>query len=81
MEAINREFRFNLRAWLMNLSVKKRQDAIQAIILKSGQSIHTLRRIMYMRPDDNTYVRQETKQAICSVLNKSLQELENEPKP
>lgn len=71
------DYRFNLRAWLMNLPVRKRLELFDSIILQSGQSKHTIRRIMYMKPGDTTYVRAETKNVICTVLGKNLSDLEN----
>lgn len=81
MELQQHDYRFNLRAWLMNLPVKKRLDLLDAIIKQSGQSLHTIRRIMYMKPDDTTYVRPETKAVICNVLGKNLSDLENLQQP
>jgi hypothetical protein len=79
MKLHQRDYRFNLRTWLMNLPVKKRLLFFDAIIRQSGQSKHTIRRIMYMKPDDTTYVRAETKHVICQVLNKNPADLENVP--
>jgi len=79
MESHQYEYRFNLRAWLMNLPVKKRLELFNAIIQQSGQSKHTIRRIMYMKLCDATYVRAETKNVICEVLGKNLADLENVP--
>lgn len=70
-------YRFNLKTWVMNLPLKKRNAIISNILRESGQSRHTLKRIMYMRSDDNTYVRLETKVAICKAFGKTLEELEN----
>jgi len=72
-------YRYNLRAWLMNLPLKKRSEIINRIVRLSGQSRHTLKRIMYMKRDDITYVRAETKAVICQVFQKTQTELENVP--
>lgn len=77
MELHTNLYRFNLRAWLMNLPIRKRSMVIENILRQSGQSRHTLRRIMYMRPDNTAYVRLETKVAICQAFGRTLEELEN----
>ncbi|MBN9482146.1 MAG: hypothetical protein BGO70_16375 [Bacteroidetes bacterium 43-93] len=79
MESLH--YRFNLRAWLMNLPLKKRSAIMDSIIEQSGQSRHTIKRIMYSKVNDTTYVRAETKEVICRIFQKSLQELENAPNP
>ena len=79
MEQQEHDYRFNLKAWLMKLPLKKRSVLMDRIINESGQSCHTIKRIKYMKPDDATYVRAETKEVICRVFQKSLQELENVP--
>lgn len=80
MDTQQYHYRFNLRAWLMNLPLKKRTLLMDRIIETSGQSRHTIKRIMYMKADDVTYVRAETKEAICKIFQKDISELENSNK-
>lgn len=70
------QYKFNLRAWLLNLPFDRRNAVIQKICSECGQGRYTIKRIMYMKPDDTTYVRPETKAAICAVFGKSLSELD-----
>lgn len=70
-------YRFNLRTWLMNLPLKKRKQVMDLILQESGQSKPTIKRIMYMKTGDTTYVRSETKQAICDAFGKTVDQLEN----
>lgn len=71
------QYRFNFRDWLMVLPIRQRKKAFQKILDLSGQSKSTLNRIMYLKNGDDTYVKIETKRAICQVLEKELDALEN----
>lgn len=77
MEQTQNKYRFNLKAWLMKLPVDKRSHAVKKIMTESKQGRHTIKRIMYMKPEDAGYVRPETKIAICKVFGKELNQLEN----
>ena len=69
MESLH--YRFNLRAWLMNLPLKKRSAIMDSIIEQSGQSRHTIKRIMYSKVNDTTYVRAELKKSSAGFFRKA----------
>jgi hypothetical protein len=72
-------YRFNLRSWLNTIPFDRRNAVIKRIVNECGQGKYTIKRIMYMKPGDNTYVRPETKAAICAAFGKQLSELEAQP--
>lgn len=73
------DYRFRLREWLHPFSNARKRLLINKIINDSGQSRFTIRRIMYLRKGDNSYVRPETKEAICRILEKDILDFENPP--
>ena len=74
-------YRFNLRNWLMKIPLKNRGILLDKIQKQSGQSKATIKRIIYMPIEDRTYVRAETKEAICSIFGKSINEFEKPFEP
>lgn len=78
MKPTERQYRFNLRQWMLKLPIKTRSIAMEKVTKKSGQSKDTIRRITYMSIENTCYVRPETKVAICEVFGKTLNDLENQ---
>lgn len=76
MKKCTKEYRFQVRKWLIDLPVKYRKTLLDKIVLKSGQSLVTIKRIIYMDINSVQYVRQETKEAICIVFEKPIDQLE-----
>ena len=69
-------YRFKLREWLDKLNPESKRLTINSLIKASGQSRYTIRRIIYMKCDDTSYVRKETIEAICKILNKETTDFE-----
>ncbi len=69
-------YRFKLKEWLSTHNAESRRLIFNSLIKTSGQSRHTIRRIMYMKNDDTSYVRKETIEAICNILNKETTDFE-----
>ena len=59
------------------LSINNRSIVMDKIIKRSGQSKATIKRIIYMSSENQTYVRLETKEAICKEFGKTMEDLEN----
>jgi hypothetical protein len=72
-----RSYRFNLKVWMTALSLNNRSIFMDKMIELSGQSKATIKRIIYMNIENQSYVRIETKEAICKVFGKSMHQLEN----
>lgn len=77
MQDSSRSYRFNLKNWMTSLSINNRSIVMDKIISKSGQSKATIKRITYMSSENQTYVRLETKEAICKVFGRTMEEFEN----
>lgn len=69
-------YRFKLREWLDKLNAESKRLIINKIVKASGQSQYTIRRITYMKNDDSSYVRKETIEAICKILDKDTTDFE-----
>lgn len=69
-------YRFKLREWLNKHNAESKRLVINILIKTSGQSRYTIRRIMYMKRDDSSYVRKETIEAICKILDKDTSDFE-----
>ncbi len=69
-------YRFKLREWLNKHNAESKRLVINNLIKTSGQSRYTIRRIMYMKRDDASYVRKETIEAICKILDKDTSDFE-----
>lgn len=69
-------YRFKLREWLNKHNAESKRLVINNLIKTSGQSRYTIRRIMYMKSDDSSYVRKETIEAICKILDKDTSDFE-----
>jgi len=77
MQDSSRSYRFNLKKWMTALSINNRSIVMDKIIKRSGQSKATIKRIIYMSSENQTYVRLETKEAICKEFGKTMEDLEN----
>ncbi|MBS1773950.1 MAG: hypothetical protein JST82_13920 [Bacteroidetes bacterium] len=75
MEFTN-NYRFKLKEWLTTYNAENKRLIINKIVKESGQSRHTVRRIMYMKKGDESYIRRETIETICSILDKDTTEFE-----
>jgi len=73
---LNKTYRYKLKEWLETHSPISKRLIINKLVKESGQSRHTIRRIMYMKQDDTSYVRRETVEAICKILNKDITDFE-----
>ena len=77
-----RDYRFNLALWLSELEADQRSpliDRICANIEQGNQGKYTIKRIRYMKQGDTSYVRHETKKAICDAFGKDVSEFEASP--
>lgn len=69
-------YRFKLKEWLDKHNTESKRLIINKLVKESGQSQYTIRRITYMKNDDSSYVRKETIEAICKILNKDTTDFE-----
>lgn len=69
-------YRFKLKEWLDKHNAESKRLIINKLVKESGQSQYTIRRIKYMKHDDSSYVRKETIEAICKILNKDTTDFE-----
>lgn len=77
-----RHYKFNLALWLSEMDADQRSpliDKICAGIQQGNQGRYTIKRIRYMKQGDNSYVRPETKKAICDAFGKDVSEFETTP--
>lgn len=69
-------YRFKLKEWLDKHNAESKRLIINKLVKESGQSQYTIRRITYMKNDDSSYVRKETIEAICKILDKDTTDFE-----
>ena|ERR1700744_6428123 len=77
-----RHYKFNLALWLSELEADQRSpliDKICANIEQGKQGKYTIKRIRYMKHGDSSYVRHETKKAICDAFGRDVSEFEASP--
>ncbi len=73
---LNKTYRYKLKEWLSTYSTQRKRLTINKLVKESGQSKYTIKRVMYMKKDDTSYVRRETIEAICKILNKDTTDFE-----